>query len=78
MLEQSYQQIHAQSSVLLYHWRSAALTLQNPAQKDGKHLVQLPKRPALPPRPFLITITLLEVINTGDHDCVLFLTHGSV
>lgn len=67
VLEQSYQQIHAQSSVLLYPWRSTGLKLQNPAQKDDKHLFQL-LNPALAPQPFLTTIIFFDVINMGDHD----------
>lgn len=67
VLEQSYQQIHAQSSGPLYHWRSTGLKLQNPAQKDNKHLFQL-LNSALAPQPFLTTIIFFEVINMGDHD----------
>lgn len=52
------------------------LKMQNPAQKDGKHLFQLHKSPTLPPQHFLTTITFL-IINMGDHDCVLFLTRCS-
>lgn len=63
VLEQSHQQIHAQSSVLLYHWRSTGFKLQNPAQNDGNHLFQLHKGPVLPSPPFLTTSTFLEVIT---------------